>query len=249
VSATTPNASSDAPLLRVDDLRVGYRGRALLPPASFSVRQGQLWSIVGPNGSGKTTFLRSVLGLMPAITGTVDLGADCVGYVPQRNSIDSNIPARVIDVVRGGVETRWSFLNPMFRMQHRDAVDAALRDAHVAELASRQVVELSEGQKQRVLMARALASQPRLLILDEPTSAMDAKAEEDIFQLLDSLRHARNLAVLLVSHHLGVVADHATHLLMVDKDHGMLLAGTLDDVGTHAECTARYGQLFRRGGA
>lgn len=248
---TTDSAAAAAgeTLLTVQGLVVGYRGRPLLPSASFAVRRGELWAIVGPNGSGKTTFLRSVLGLLPPLGGSVEMGAGgvSVGYVPQRSSLDPNLPARVIDVVRGGLETGWSFLNPTYRMRNRGAVDAALRDAHVTELARRQVSELSEGQKQRVLMARALAAQPALLILDEPTSAMDANAERSIFELLDSLRESRDLGVLLVSHHLGVVSEHATHLLMVDKDHGMLLAGSLAEVGAHTECVARYGQLFQRG--
>ena len=121
----------------------------------------------------------------------------------------------------------------------------ALRDADVTHLARRQITELSEGQKQRVLMARALAVKPALLILDEPTSAMDAQAERGIFELMNNLRATRNLAVLLVSHHLGVVAEYATHLLMVDKDHGMLLSGSLDEIADHKECCVRYGTLFQ----
>lgn len=248
---TRPTAAET--LLAVRELEVGYGGRALLPPANFAVRAGECWAIVGPNGGGKTTFLRSVLGLLPFVSGAVSWSSvswgsrerPALGYVPQRSAMDLEVPARVIDIVRDGVEVGWSFAVPWSRRARADRVARALRDTGISrELASRSFALISEGHKQRVLLARALAADPRLLMLDEPTAAMDAEAERDVMALIDELRTRRHLAVMVVSHHLPIVARHATHLLLVDQESGLLVAGPKAQVAVLPECQERYGRLF-----
>ncbi|MEC9397436.1 MAG: ATP-binding cassette domain-containing protein, partial [Myxococcota bacterium] len=142
MSAITTDVSpiEDAPplqrILDCEDLRVGYDGRALLPGVAFSLYTSQLWAIVGDNGSGKTTLLKTLLGLQSPLSGDLrwqDL--DRVGYVPQRARLDLSAPARVIDVVRGGVDRGWSFLNPFHINKHREAIAQAMRDTNTSQLA------------------------------------------------------------------------------------------------------------------
>lgn len=232
-------------VLSLEQLVVGYDGRPLLPALSLDIAEGEQWALIGPNGSGKTTLLRTILGLLSAVGGGIVLGRGTnIGYVPQRASLSGNTPGRVIDLVRGGVERHWSFLRPGFVRQQADAVACAMRDADVEPLATQQYATLSEGQKQRVLVARALASNPELLVLDEPTAAMDVSAEAGVFALLDRLRDERNLAVLMVSHHLTVTARHATHAIVVDKDRNYAAAGTISEIARADETRARYGELL-----
>lgn len=232
-------------VVALNELRVGYRGRALLPPVSLAIECGEQWALIGQNGSGKTTLLKSMLGILPAVSGMTTWGADVnVGYVPQRASLDQNVPGRVIDLVRGGVDQEWSFINLLYVRRHEEDVQRAMRDTNTTELAWQQYSELSEGQKQRVLVARALASNPELLVLDEPTSAMDVTAERDLFGLLGTLRRKRDLAVLIVSHQLSVTGRHATHALLVDKERQFALSGTMAEVARHPETRARYGAVL-----
>lgn len=236
-------------LLTCRQLQIGYRGRALLPSIDMAVQRGEIWALIGPNGSGKTTLLRTLLGLLPAVGGELDRTGGAIGYVPQRTDLDPSVPARAIDLVRAGTERRWSFLMPSLPWSRPPAVLRALADVGAEHLAMEPWQHLSEGQKQRVLMAQALAGAPDLLILDEPTSAMDLHAERSVFDLLAALRDKRNLGLLLVSHNLAMLARYATHALFVDKDQGVVLAGTLAEVLAQRAFEARFGVHLPGGGA
>lgn len=232
--------SPDA-VLQACDLAVGYRGSALLPPISLEVERGQLWALVGPNGCGKTTFLRTLLGLQPAVSGHVHGGAR-LAYVAQRTAIDLRLAGRVRDVVQSGDDRGWSFLRR--RRSARSAAHRALARVNATELAGERYATLSEGQKQRVLVARALISEPTLLALDEPTSAMDSEAERAIMALLDEVRADSGVAMIMVSHHLPVVAQHASHLIVLDRDAQQVVVGETARAGFDPRVTRRYGALF-----
>jgi zinc transport system ATP-binding protein len=224
--------STSNPLLLLRGLRVGYGGRPLLPAVDVDVDPGELWALLGRNGSGKSTLLRTLIGLLPPVEGEVVPSPDVViGYVPQRSELDLSVPSRVKDVVRTGSDTGWSFLRPFDRAAN-DAVERAMADMRVDTLANRPFAELSEGQKQRVLVARALVAQPSLLVLDEPTSAMDKKNERAVLQLLEDLVVNRRLALVVVTHHLAWAAEAATHLVYADKDEGTAIAGVAQTVLT-----------------
>ncbi len=229
-------------LLQAEGLQVGHRGKAILPPIDVALYSEQFWAVIGPNGSGKTTLLRTLLGLLPRLSGQIERASGrAIGYVPQRNEIDPSVPARVLDLVRTGTERGWSFLNPLWHRNSRVQVENALRDTEIEALAHRQWTQLSEGQKQRVLMAQALAGEPDLLVLDEPTSAMDLHAERGIFELLGQLRQRRGLGVLVVSHNLGLLSRSASHVLFVDQDQRTVHAGPLQTVVSTPEFILRYG--------
>lgn len=242
-----------APLLTARALVVGYARAPLLPAVSLELRPGEFWALVGRNGGGKTTLLRSLLGLLPPIAGEVRRRPGLrVGYVSQRAVVDGSVPARVIDLVRGGLDVGWSFLQPLRPFRLRDAVARAMRDADVLSLAERPFVELSEGQKQRALLARALASDPELLVLDEPTSAMDLAAERATFALLEELRRTRQVALAVVGHHLPILLGHATHVALLDRDTELAIAGPAQELLHAPAFTDRHPGLAierARGGA
>lgn len=232
-------------LLAAEALQIGYNGRAALPPIDFRVEAGQMWALIGRNGSGKTTLLRTLLGLLPRVGGRLDRGgAARIGYVPQRLEMDLSVPMRSIDLVRGGQDTGYSFLNPLAPFRSRAAVQRALEDTGALDFAHRQFATLSEGQKQRVLLARAISMDPALLVLDEPTSAMDAAAETTAFDLISALMKRRNLGVIVVAHHLAVLARRATHLVYLDADCKLVLSGPSEIVAHDPTFVAHYGDLF-----
>ncbi len=234
--------TTDAPLLTARGLTVGYAGHAILPALDLAVRPGESWALVGRNGSGKTTTMRALLGLLPPIAGRIERGAGLrIGYVPQRATVDASVPGRVVDVVRAGLDHGWTFLDPRVPFRGNAAVKRALDAVDAADLRRQHFARLSEGQKQRVLIARALVAEPALMVLDEPTSALDPVSEEGIFALLDRLRRARRLALLIASHQLSYVPRFATHALLVDREHGISLAGSAADVLDAPEFQARYG--------
>jgi ABC-type Mn2+/Zn2+ transport system ATPase subunit len=241
-TTTTTERALPAPLLHAHELVVGYERAPLLPPLDLEVRPGELWALLGRNGAGKTTLMRTLLGLLPPVKGDVCRpGGISLGYVPQRSELDLSVPTRVIDLVRTGSERRWSFLRPLPPPARQDAVERAMRDCRVADLARAQFSALSEGQKQRVLLARALAADPRLLFLDEPTSAMDRQTEDAVFALLQELKDKRELAVVLISHDVDRVLRAATHMVHVDKDLRVACVGRALEVSRSREFLRQFG--------
>jgi zinc transport system ATP-binding protein len=228
-------------LLRTEGLIVGFDGRGLLPPVDVAIRAGELWCVVGRNGSGKTTWLRTLLGLLPPVSGSVR----CAGaaprtvYVPQRSALDALYPLRARDVVRMGTERGTSVLRPAPR--EPPAVDASLRTLGVADLADRPFRALSEGQKQRVLLARLWASDAELALLDEPTAAMDVVAEREAFRTLGKLCRERGAAILVVSHHLGIARENAGRAIFFDRVSSTVAVGTPKEVFAHPAFRAQYG--------
>jgi zinc transport system ATP-binding protein len=233
---------ADEALITARDLSLGYAGRAILPPLSFTVRPEESWALLGRNGSGKSTLLRTILGLLPKVGGRLDRAPGLnVSYVPQRGDYDLTVPYRVKDFVAAGVDRDWSFLRPARIWRHRDWIDRAMEETDVTRIAQRRFAELSEGQKQRVLIARALVSSPRVLVLDEPTSAMDVVAEQAVFELLDHLRRSQRLAVIMASHQMAFLPTFATNSVFVDRDHGYARVGTAAEIAGDEHFLGHYG--------
>lgn len=229
MSKDTPRRSSVP--VELAGLEAGYGGHGLLPAVDLEIESGQMWALIGRNGSGKTTLLRTILGLLPSVGGLVIRDkSSCVSYIPQRTDYDLAVPARVIDIVREGLDHHRSFLSPFFVGRHAADVQRALEETGTKELAHRRFRELSEGQRQRVLIAKAIVCDPGLIVLDEPTSAMDPLAERSMFELLDRLRRSRDLAVLVASHSMSMLPQYSTHAVLVDADAQQVVAGPIHEV-------------------
>jgi zinc/manganese transport system ATP-binding protein len=233
-------------MVRLERAVIGYR-TPLLPPLDLSVRSGTTLGVLGPNGAGKTALLKSMLGLLPLLGGRLvfPMGRPPrVGYVPQRDRLDQSWPLSVLDVVLMG---RTSLLGPLRRFDARDRQRAreALDEIGMGELADRPLYALSGGQHQRVLIARAIAAEPELLVLDEPTSAMDPAAERVLLELVEHLKRAHNLSVVLVTHQLTAVAGFATEVALVDRARGLFEVGPAREMMTPERLGRLYGREVR----
>ncbi len=231
-------------IVGVEAARVGYAGRAILPAVSVCLHAGELWALVGRNGAGKSTFMRSLLGLLPLVGGRVNVGKGVrVSYVRQRAAHEHNAPCRVRDFVEAGLDVGWSFLRPWLTGRQDAIVDKAVRDVEIAGLLDRPIDTLSQGQLQRARIARALATEPQLLVLDEPTSAMDPMGERATFELLRRIARDRSIAVLVSSHHMSFLPEYADHALLVDRDLDIAIGGDLRKVFWSQDFRSVYGDL------
>ena len=215
--------SETAPAILLKDVLAGYNGRPALNNVSFSVPEGSFAALIGPNGAGKSTTLKLILGLLQPTSGQVEVFgqepgsmASSVGYVPQRVEIPRGFPISVEEVALMG---RYGVLKAGRRpgREDRDRVMAALEQVHLGDLAHRRFQDLSGGEKQRVLIARALVSEPRLLLLDEPTAGLDSGARARFYTLVCELQHAQGLTLLCATHDLDVVGGHADTLVLLDR--------------------------------
>ena len=240
---TRANTVESSQLLRCERLVVGHGGQALLPPCDLVVERGKLTMVIGRNGSGKTTFFRTVLGLLPPVSGRVVREPGLrMAYVGQGLSLDRILPLRARDVVAWGVLTRWSFLSPS-AARTEATCRRALAEAGASELADRPFRDLSEGQKQRVLLARMLAVAPHIGFLDEPTAAMDAVAEEEATAHLARLAHERGMAIVVISHVLGLASRFADEVVFLDRDDGVVVSGAPAVVFEHPSFRRQFGSL------
>jgi ABC-type Mn2+/Zn2+ transport system ATPase subunit len=216
------------PILALEGAAIGYGGRAVLSGIDLAVHAGDFLAVVGPNGGGKTTLVRTLLGALPLVEGRLVRPRPLrVGYVPQREHVDAIWPFRVAEVVLMG---RVPALGPLRRpgAPDREAVRAALAKVGIEDLAGRWYGELSGGQRQRTLIARALAADPELLALDEPTNGMDPGAELATMDLLRDLQRGAPLAIVMVSHRIEAVANYARALAFADRDARLFKVGPLD---------------------
>jgi ABC-type Mn2+/Zn2+ transport system ATPase subunit len=204
------------PLITFDDVTLGYGRRVILRGLSFTLRAGDYLGIVGPNGAGKTTLLQAILGALRAQSGTITVHRKPLtfGYVPQAQTMDDQFPLTALDIVLMG---RYRGMGLLRRpgAEDKERAHRALELVGVPDLAPRLFREFSGGQKQRTLMARALASDPDVLVLDEPTNDMDVAAEHATMEIVDRLHAERGLLVLMVSHMMNVVANHARQVAIV----------------------------------
>jgi manganese/zinc/iron transport system ATP- binding protein len=224
-------------VLRTQGLSIGYGHSSIFRDVSLEIPRGEIVGIVGPNGSGKTTLLRTMLGLLPPLAGRVERRTSNISYVSQRDHLDTVIPVTTLDVVLMGLAARRQALHRVDRTD-REAARHALRTLGVESLADTLFRRLSTGQQQRVLMARALATAPDLLVLDEPTAGMDVASEAALLDFLQDLNR-QQVTMLLVTHTLPTVLNLATSIILLAQD--LILQGPVDDVLQEARLTDLYG--------
>lgn len=230
--------------LVADGVLVGFDATLLMPPVDWRIARGEVWALVGDNGSGKTTLLRTLLGLHKTRGGTVTSGAQiAIAYMAQRQGLDAAVPMRVIDYVAGGAEQGWSFLRWGAVAAVRSRALALAETLGFVALLKRPVHALSEGQKQRVALGRALMTRPDMLVLDEPTSAMDMATESDLLARLGELAQTDGMAILVVGHHLPALLRAATHWAWARGTHAGLVTGPRAALLNDAAFMARYGAV------
>jgi manganese/iron transport system ATP-binding protein len=236
------------PALALHDVSLGYEGRPVLTGVTFSVEAGEFCALLGPNGAGKTTLLRGMLGLIPVLAGRIEYGFDRraspPGYVPQRESLDPIFPLTVLEVVLMGTLARLGPLRPAGRRQHRFATEC-LAQVGLEAIAGQPFWALSGGQKERILIARALAAEPRLLLLDEPTAGVDPGATVAIMDAITRLNRERGLTVVLVSHQLRIVRQVVRSVIWVDA--GRAVKGTAEDLLTPERIADVFGAVAAGG--
>lgn len=211
--------------LNVDDITVTYNnGHTAIHNTSFKLNGGTICALVGVNGSGKSTLFKSIMGMVKPNTGSVTLNhlpvtqalkQNIIAYVPQTEEVDWDFPVLVSDVVMMGRYGRMSFLRIPSKEDKRQ-VDIALERVNMSELRNRQIGELSGGQKKRVFLARALAQQGKVLLLDEPFTGVDVQTENAIIELLKSLRKEGHL-ILVSTHNLGSVPEFCDQVVLFNR--------------------------------
>ena len=214
------------PIIEFQNVTFSFGSRIALQHVSATIHKGDYVGLIGPNGAGKTTLIKVLLGLLKPSSGTVRLfGQDIktfkewhkIGYVPQKaTSFDATFPATVKEVVAMGRFSLAGIGHPL-DANDRERIDHTLRLTGLEKLADRRIGELSGGQQQKVFIARALASEPELLILDEPTTGVDAKSQHDFYHFLHGLNTLHNLTLILISHDTDVVNTHVSKLLCINS--------------------------------
>lgn len=210
------------PVVEISDVCYSYNGQEVLHSVDLSVYPGDFISVIGPNGGGKTTLMKLILGLLKPTRGTIRikgqaprLNTAAIGYVPQHVNHNLNFPATALDVVLMGKNTPAKRFSFRYSKEDRKAAYEALEKMGIADYAGTKILGLSGGQRQRVLIARALVADPELLVLDEPTASIDTKGQTEFYDLLRDLN--RDLTILMVSHDLLIVASYAKSIACLNK--------------------------------
>ena len=216
----------DVPVFEVKNLTLTINGQTILDNISLQMKKGEYTALIGPNGGGKTTLIRLLLGLQKADHGEIRLFGvlqkrfktwEKIGYVPQRTSqIDLNFPATVWEVVMMGRTAKRGLFGRESE-EDRQAVEEAMQKMDVTHLKEKLIGTLSGGQRQRVMIARALASKPEVLILDEPNTGVDVVSQQRFYALLRELNKQEKMTILFITHDIGVIADDIGRLFTVNQ--------------------------------
>ncbi len=215
-------------LIRTEHLALGYGQKSVLEDVTLEIRAGEFWFLLGANGAGKTTLLRGILGLIPALSGTLHVdpqraGRERIGFVPQRCDLNPTLHTTVNEFVSLGLVGA-----ACSRREQAARLQWALETCGLRGMGHRDYWSLSGGQRQRALVARALIRKPSLLILDEPTSGLDPATEEAVLALLDRLHREDQRTVLFVTHDFELAFRHASHVALFAQ--GCVLAGTREKI-------------------
>lgn len=227
--------NNDPARLEFRDVSVTYNGRNALDHVSFQIPHGSRTAVVGPNGAGKSTLFKALVGLIPTSSGSIlihgaPLGqhVDCVAYVPQREEVDWRFPVTVGDVVMMGRYGKLGLIQQPGKAD-KAIVHQVLSQMDIADLADRPIHDLSGGQQQRAFLARALAQQPHILLMDEPFTGVDISTQETTLSLLDELR-SQNVTVMVSTHDLNLARERFDLVILLN--HRLVTYGTPVEVFT-----------------
>ncbi len=206
-------------VIEVKDLTVSFRGRQVLESINLTVYNDDFMGLIGPNGAGKTVFLKTLLGLISPASGSISIlgaspktGRKAIGYVPQYAQFDNDFPITALGVVLMG---RLGSGVMRYSAADKEAALQALEMVELKDLAAKHVGNLSGGQLQRVLIARAIVSNPQVLLLDEPTASLDTRVGRGFYEMLDGL--SKSMAIVLVSHDIGVISTHVKTIACLNR--------------------------------
>ncbi|HQO13731.1 MAG TPA: ABC transporter ATP-binding protein [Smithellaceae bacterium] len=219
-------------LVRVENLTFSYNSTPAVNGISFNLNKGDYLGIVGPNGSGKSTLVKNILGILPLQSGSIHLFGqpqhkfrrwDKIGYLPQKlSALNTHFPGSVGEILEMGL-----------RKKNAGEKRQVLELMGISHLSSRLIGELSYGEQQRVMLARALIGRPELIIFDEPTTALDPETRDIFYSLSENLNRTNGTTIILVTHDIGIIGEYARHLLYLDKK--VLFTEHLKNFANHAK--------------
>lgn len=237
------------PQLFCKNLTIGYDSKIILRNLNFSVNAGDYLCILGENGSGKTTLMKTIIHLLKPISGTIETGdgllADEIGYLPQQTFVQKDFPASVQEIVLSGCQSRCG-KRPWYNKAEKALARENMEKMGIENLSKRCYRELSGGQQQRVLLARALCATQKMLLLDEPVSALDPAAQEEMYSLIENLNR-EGITIIMISHDVEAALKYATHVLHIGTE---IFFGTKDDFvhkSTCPDCNGQIRKIFTRG--
>ena len=243
IATHKPGTGVDVPL-EVHDLTVAYHKKPVLWDIDFAIPKGVLVGIIGPNGAGKSTLLKASLGLVPPASGwvsffgeTIEKSRHKIGYVPQRESVDWDFPTNALDVVMMGMYGKLGWFKRPSKNEKEKALEC-LEMVGMADFANRQISQLSGGQQQRVFLARALAQEADLYLMDEPFAGVDVATEKAIIKILEQLKE-QNKTVMVVHHDIQTVAEYFDWVLMLNMRQ--IACGPVKTTFTNENLKKAYG--------
>ena len=205
---------------------LGYENRVVAENLNFTVSAGDYLCILGENGSGKSTLIKALLGLKPQISGEIICDHHGIGYLPQQTVIQRDFPASVREIVRSGCLGKTG-LRPFYTKEEKALADKTMQQLGVKELEKRCYRDLSGGQQQRVLLARALCAAKNMLLLDEPVTGLDPRAQQELYEQIAALNRA-GTTVIMVSHDVTAAVRYASHILQIGKQKQLFFGTTAD---------------------
>lgn len=211
-------------------LSIGYGNKAICKNINFEVNKGQYICIIGENGCGKSTLIKTILGLNKSLSGKVvfnkDFQISSIGYLPQQSDMQKDFPATVKEVIMSGFLGKMG-LRPFYNREEKAKADKIMEELEIKEISKKSYKELSGGQQQRVLLARAFCATDELLIMDEPVNGLDARAIRKFYALIKKLNIENGLTVIMVSHNIDKVINYASDIIYLKNE--MAFAGKKED--------------------
>ena len=212
-------------LVKFENVTRGYEGRPVVTGLDFAIEKGDYVCVIGQNGSGKSTMMKSLLGFISPMSGkiTKNIPKNAVGYMPQQQPSQADFPASVWEVVLSGCQGRRAFA-PFYSRDDRELAKNHMELMNITHLAEQSFRELSGGQKQRVLLARTLCAATEMILLDEPTAGLDPIVTKELYELVQRINREKKMTVVMISHDLTSALESASHILHLD--HRMLYFGS-----------------------